>query len=295
LLVLGGCARMPNIGITALKPKTQVELETYLLAQQADLDQFRLRGPFEVTTREDIAIPLSPRDSVSADLYLSASTGKAPLVILMHGHDNSKDDHAYQALHLASWGMHSLTVQLPNHGPWITNGKTLARIVALVRSRPEILDSRIDIDEVILAGHSFGAASVAVALAEGSGAAGGILLDPAFVGRGLPSYLVKIAKPVMVLGADETVTVARNRSIFYRNIRSRVAEISIRHATHEDGQFPIEGLAIGSDATEEHQLTFVSALTAAALSLAATGGIDYAWSSFSDAVKTGKFVNAKKK
>ena len=34
--------------------------------------------------------------------------------------------------------------------------------------------------------------------------------------------------------------------------------------------------------TEEAQITFVSALTAAAFSLSATGGLDYAWASFED-------------
>jgi hypothetical protein len=54
---------------------------------------------------------------------------KAPLVIVLHGYDNAKEDHAFQAMHLASWGMHSLALNLPKRGPWIANGRTLAALV----------------------------------------------------------------------------------------------------------------------------------------------------------------------
>jgi hypothetical protein len=36
------------------------------------------------------------------------------------------------------------------------------------------------------------------------------------------------------------------------------------------------------------------AMTAAAFSLSATGKFDYAWASFADVLKNGKFFNAKK-
>jgi hypothetical protein len=68
---------------------------------------------------------------------------------------------------------------------------------------------------------------------------------------------------------------------------------------HEDAQYPAEHtLRMFHDrpmATEEAQISFVSALTAAAFSLAATGGIDYAWSSFDDSVRSGLFFNARRK
>ena len=203
---------------------------------------------------------------------------KRPLVIFLHGYGNTKEAHTFQAMHLASWGMHSLAVQLPNTGPWIRNGRTLAKIVSFIYRWPEIIDSRIDVNKIILVGHSFGGAAVAVALADGAPAAGGILLDPAVVGSDFPKYLRQIDKPVMLLGADEFVSLTRNRDYFYRFIRSGFSEISIKDAAHEDAQYPADvGLA-----TEELQVTFVSALTAAALSLSANGNFDYAWTSFSD-------------
>ena len=294
LTLIGGCARMPSTGVTALKPATFSELEGYLLAHQADVDQFRVRGPFMVTTHNDYELRLSASERIAADLYLAAPADKAPLVILLHGHGNSKADHAYQAMHLATWGMHSLALQLPNNGPWIRNGRTLARIVDLIQRRPEMLDSRIDAKKIILVGHSFGGASVAVALAVGAAAAGGILLDPATADKGLPGFSRKVDKPVLVLGADEEVSSARGRGSFYRYIRNGIAEISIRGAAHEDAQFALE-TGTESAATEEQQITFVSALTAAAFSLAATGRFDYAWASFGDTTKNERFINPRKK
>jgi pimeloyl-ACP methyl ester carboxylesterase len=293
LALAAGCARMPT-GVTQLKAASPSELRKVLLTSKADVDQFRLRGPFEVVTHKDRGLNLSATERIEADWYLAAPAERAPLVILLHGHDNSKEDHAYQALHLATWGVHSVTVQLPNQGPWVDNGRTLARIVAFIRRRPEGIDSRIDVNRIILAGHSFGGAAAAVALAEGAPAAGGILLDPAGLGRDLPKFLRRVSKPVMLLGADEEFSPVRDRADFFFFIPKGVAEISITGASHEDAEFPLEP---GPDATatEELQITFVSALTAAALSLAWTGNFDYAWKSFAEGINSGKFANAMKK
>ena len=294
-----GCARLPATGVTSLKPATLSELREYVLDHKVDVDQFRLRGPFEVATHKDIELRLSATERVDADLYLPAPAEKAPLVILLHGHDNSKEDHAYQALHLATWGMHSLAVQLPKIGPWVGNGRALARIVALIHRRPDIIDSRIDVNKIVLVGHSFGGAAVAIALAVGAPATGGILLDPAGTGKDLPKFLRQIDKPVMLLGADERVSPVRDRSDFYHYIRSGIAEVSISDATHEDAQFPLEPAprepGTDSSATEKLQITFVSALTSAAFSLGHTGSFDYAWTSFGDAVAKGRFFDALKK
>jgi len=291
LTLVSGCARLPDTGVTSLKPATLSELQGYLLSHKADLDQFRLRGPFAVDTREDYEIRLSTTELVNTDLFLSAHAEKAPLVIFLHGHDNSKDDHAYQAMHVASWGMHGMALQLPNNGPWVNNGKTLAKLVHFIHRWPEIIDGRIDVNRIVLVGHSFGGAAVAIALSEGAPAAGGILLDPAAVGRDLPKFLGRVKTPVMLLGADEQLSSARNRGYFYRFIRGGIGEVSIKGATHEDAQYP----SYFSLATEEMQITFVSALTSAAFSLSSTGKFDYAWTSFGDVIQNGKFINAKKK
>ena len=295
-----GCARrFPVTEVTTIKVPNPAELQRYLLSRKADVAQFRLRGPFTVTERRDLEIPLASDLRLTADLYLCAVARKAPLVILLHGLDNSKRDHAFQAMHLASWGMHSLALDLPKRGPWIGNGRTVAKLVDAIYRTPELVDDRIDANKMILVGHSFGATAVAAALGEGAPALGGVILDPAGIGRELPLLLRRITVPVMVIGADEDIWPTRNRGQFFRFIPAGVGEISIRDTLHEDAQYPnqhtLRGFEDEPDDTEEAQIAFVSALTASAFGLAATGGIDYGWNSFEQAIKNGTFFNARRK
>ena len=292
LTLFGGCARMPSTGLTTLRPANMAELQDYLRTHKADVDLFRLRGPFAVDMRKDYELHLSGAEVIKADLFLSSPAEKAPLVILLHGLDNSKENHGYQGKHLATWGIHCLVLELPNHGPWDTNGKTVARIATLIYRQPELIDSRIDPGKIILAGHSYGGAAMAIALAEGAPVAGGILLDPAGTDRNLPNYLRRVNKPVVMVGADEHVSRVRDRGYFYQFIRSGIVEVSIRDAAHEDATYPLE---LDSSTTEALQITFVSALTSASFSLAYTGKLDYAWTSFRDGIENGKLVRAKKK
>ena len=295
-----GCARrFPATEVTPIRAATPADLQRYLLARKPDVARFRLRGPFAVIQRRDLEIPLDSDLTVEADLYLCAATRKAPLVIVLHGYDNSKEDHAFQAMHLASWGMHGLVLDLPNRGPWIAHGSTLARLVDAIHRMPKLVDGRIDADKIILAGHSFGATAVAAALGGGARALGGVLLDPAGIGRQLRQLLKRITVPVMVIGADEDIWPTRNRGQFYRFIPSAIGEISIRDTVHADAQYPDErtlrAFQDEPDDTEEAQIAFVSALTASAFGLAATGSIDYAWNSFEDALKSGMFFNGRRK
>ena len=299
LTIFSGCTRLPRTGVTPLQPASLSELRGYLLNRKADLELFRLRGPFAVDTRKDFFVHLSAAERIEADLYLSAPSEKTALVVFLHGLGNSKEDHAYQAMHVASWGMHSLVLQLPNQGPWTVNGRILGRITELIQRQPDLIDRRIDVSRIIFVGYSYGASAVAVAMAEGAPTAGRIMLDPAGIGKNLPNFLAKIEKPVMLLGADEQLAQTRDRDYFYTFVRSGIAEVSIKGASHEDAQypaeFPVQLFASESSDTEEFKITFVSALTSAALSLSFTGNFDYAWASFGDAIKNGKLFNPKRK
>lgn len=281
------------------RPNTFSELQKQLSAQDAGINRFRQRGPFEVSMTRDRAIVLSIKERILADMYLASPAEKAPLVIFLHGHDCSKEAHSRQAMHVASWGMHAMSVQLSKTGPWDVNGRTLARIVNLIHRSPGIIDSRIDVSRIILVGHSFGGHAVAVAMVQGAPVAGGILLDPAYFGRASPEFLYKIKKPVMVLGADEILHPVRRREYFYDYIQSDIVEVSIKDATHEDAQYPsetsLQNAGVDTETTEALQITFVSGITATAFSLSATRGLDYAWSSLREMIDSGKMFNAKKK
>ena len=299
LALASGCTRAPPTGETTLKPKSVAEVQEYLTTRKVDFDEFRLRGPFAVVTKENHELRLSAKVSVKADVYLSEPKEKAPLVIFLHGYGASKEAHSFQAMHLASWGVHSISVQLPNKGPWVPNGRTLARIVSLMHASPELIDSRIDGNKIILVGHSFGGAAVSVALAEGARAIGGILLDPALMDKAFPTLLQRIKQPVLVLGADEEIASARNRDYFFYYVRSNIMELSVRDASHEDAQWPsdyaLQNRGYDPSTTEEVQITFASAITTAIMSLSATGAFDRAWASFSPGFASGKFFDAKKK
>ncbi|MGB7951213.1 MAG: alpha/beta hydrolase [Candidatus Binatia bacterium] len=295
-----GCTpQFPRTKVTPIKAANPAELQHYLLSRKPDVAQFRFRGPFAIVERRDLEIPLDSDLTVKADLYLCAAARKAPLVIVLHGNNNSKEDHAFQAMHLASWGMHGMALDLPKRGPWIANGRTLAKLADAIHRAPQLVDPHIDADKIILVGHSFGATAVATALGEGAPALGGVLLDPTAIGRGLSQLLKRITVPVMVIGADEEVRPARNRGQFYRFIPRAVGEISIRDTVHEDAQYPnqqtLRTFEDDPEDTEEAQIVFMSALTASAFSLAATGNIDYAWNSFENAFKNGIFFNARRK
>lgn len=263
-----------------------------LLDAAPNVDQFRKRGPFQAIQKRDVTVTLRSKEKVRADLYIAATPERAPLVILVHGYDNSKADHAYQGMHLATWGMHALVVQVRSRGPWVGNGTLLSRLVQHVRNNPASIDRGIDPARIVLAGHSFGATSVVVALASGAPTSGAVLLDPADAIRGLPTYLRKVRAPVAIVGADERLGSTRNRRVFYANIGKGVSETSIADAQHEDAQFTLD---TDLNAVDQAKLEFVGALTAASFSIGYTGKLDYAWSSFRDAARKGTMFGLNRK
>ena len=90
--LIAGCARVPDLGVTALKQPNFAALEKYVVGHNTDLEQFRLRGPFTVTTDLGRTIEVSDRENVTGDLFLAAPAGKAPLVIFMHGYASTKEE-----------------------------------------------------------------------------------------------------------------------------------------------------------------------------------------------------------
>lgn len=299
LLLATSCTQLPSTGVTTIqfvddkrpdrKELRSESVQAQVVERGISVDQFRLRGPFEARIREGGTIQLSAKERIPADFYISAEGTRAPLVILLHGYNNGKADHAYQGLHLATWGINCIVVQVASRGSWITHGRTLARIVDHIRKRPkEFYD--IDTSRIVLVGHSFGGSSVVYALGQGAAASGAVLLDPASYGRNLITSLERVKTPVMVLSADDEVFPARGRDLFYAHLRGNTGEVSIRNAGHEDAQFKLS-----DDGSHEEQLAFISALTAAVISITSTGSFDYAWQSYGPAIDSGRFFAARKK
>ena len=299
LALASGCTAPAARTDAPIHARTVAELRQQLLSREPDVEVFRTRGPFEVLVHNDRTLHLSSTERVPVDLFLTSPPDNAPLVLLLHGYDSSKRAHSKQAEHLASWGMHAMTVQLSRRGPWARNGRMLARIARSIRDAPRSIDNRIDVERIILVGHSFGAYSVAVALAEGAPVAGAILLDPAATGREPLSYLRRVTKPVLIIGADDEVQSARNREEFFELVPREVAEVSIRDAGHEDAQYPSEFALQNSGhdphTSEDMQIAFASALTAGVISLTVSSELEYAWKSFGRALQDGRFFDGKRK
>ena len=313
----GAMSQSVGEGTTPLKPASFSELQDYLLHHKPDVAQFRPRGPFGVEVHSNYEIPVStersdsdlafsgfpdmtPRipsaqklatDHIDTDLFLSEHAEKAPLVIFMHGYGGSTVNHFEQAMHVASWGMHSLTLRLLNDSEWGTNGRTVARLVRFLSHPPGIMNGRIDPNKIVLVGYSFGGISVSLALALRAPVTGAILLDPAAIRSAIANWLPLIKAPVMVIGADERVAQAANREYYFQSLGGVVAEVSVKGATHEDAQSSGDaGLT-----TKELQTTFISTLTSAAFSLSSTGELDYAWASLEGALNNGRLFRARKK
>jgi pimeloyl-ACP methyl ester carboxylesterase len=297
MVLVGSCAQMPSTDVTPIvfkpDPVTKVleseTVRTQVVERNLGVDQFRRRGPFEVSVRSGQFIRLSAKERIPADFYISALGNNAPLVILLHGYNTGKADHAYQGMHLATWGINSIVLQLPNRGSWVTHGRTLARVADYIRKRPAQFPD-IDTRNILLVGHSFGASAVSFAMGQGAPVIGGVLLDPASFGKGLPTALGRIGRPVMIILADDAVFPARGREIFLNNLRGNAGELSIRGAGHEDAQF-----SLSDDADNQERLAFLSALTTAAISISSTGQLDYAWQSYEPAIAAGRLFDARKK
>jgi pimeloyl-ACP methyl ester carboxylesterase len=298
LILLGACAQAPpSLDLSSLSTDSPIELQEQVVTREPTFEVFASRGPFAVKVHENRELSLTAKERIPYDVFLADAKEEAPLVIFVHGHESSKGAHYGQAAHVASWGMHAIAVQLPAKGPWDVNGRTLARITSLIARSPQSVDGRIDVKRIILVGHSFGASAVGVALAQSAPAAGAILLDPAAIGKDVPDIFRRIDRPILVLGADDETDAPRGREYFFDFVFRNVAELSIRDADHDDAQGPARTAipANDSNAAEDPQITFLSALTAAAISLSATGSFDYAWKSFARAFETGKFFNERKK
>ncbi len=268
--------------------------------KSVSVNAFKKTGPFDVSLQEDYSIAISPSEiPVVADIYTPEHDSRAPLIIFVHGSVASKKAHKIQAVHLASWGFYSMVVSLPSEDRWMKNGATIDALTRLIKKWPYIVNSHIDDRKIYLVGHSFGGSAVTIATGRGAPVDGLILLDPAVVNNNVQSYMRKVSVPVMLLGADKDVFKSRRRKMFFDNIDEKIAEISVKGATHNDAQYPsmFGAYMFGFDpfTSESLQKEFLQAITITAFSFTTTNSLDYAWEMFKGKVDEGVFINARRK
>ena len=275
--------------------KTHKDLKSVVFQNKHNPDVFLNKGPFTFKVYEDFSMSLDPLKSIETDLYLSANP-RAGLVIFIHGNTYNRKAHKKQAEHLASWGLNGLVVDLPNRNHWIENGKSVARLVRLIKSFPGIVKMQKSHSKIYLVGHSFGGSAAVLAAGTNVNISGAVLLDPAVV-HDKVEHSMKLTKvPVIILGADKKIFKSRRRPKFFRNLSGPVTEVSVVGATHTDAQLPsIHQVKWGIDFVthEKQQKIFLSNLVSSLLSLHLTGGIELAWKHFKSYQKLGLLKNIK--
>ena len=280
--------------------RTFSELKTLLGVGGPDIKTFIADGPFAYKIKRDFSIRITDDNVINADLYLSDHDDKAPLAIIQHGNSSGKVYHENQARQLASWGIHALVLDQPNQKRWMKNADLLYRLARLLAVWPDMIGRNFDPNAIIGIGHSFGGSAVSIAAGKGAPFEGIILLDPAVINDEALHYLDKIKVPVILLGADEEVFRARQRTAFFHHIKKNIAEISVKDATHNDAQYPGQFmvgdvLGITHSTSGSRQRLFSAAILASVISLNLNGDYEYAWSAFKPLVAQGLMIHPQKK
>lgn len=288
---------------TLIFPTAKSPIEDFykdILTMRPDLENLAEFGPFKVNEAKDFSIRISAKEELKADLFFSEHDDKAPLVIIQHGNLGSKEYHREQALRLASWGAHVLTLKQVNEKQWARNGDNLAKLVILLQRWPDLLDSKFNPQKIILAGHSFGGSAIGIAAGTGINIRGLIFLDPAVYNANVALFLSRIKTPAFILAADRRIFTSRNRATFYNRIQRNVAEISIKDSTHNDAQFPnqfswLQSLGLDHSPEESRQNLFAAAMVSLVMSYTVSGSWTSAWPILKASTDKGKLFEPKRK
>ena len=115
---------------------------------------------FEVSTHtETLSIPGGAED-VLIVIYMPEGEGPFPLITFTHGFQLAPADYVSYGEHLASWGYIALLPQLPGGllgGPTHVDLKHyLGALLDWAEEDESVLQSKVDLDRIALAGHSMG-------------------------------------------------------------------------------------------------------------------------------------------
>lgn len=254
-------------------------IHSRVVAIEPDLKKFKGKGPFLVSERRSIELPIDFKNTVVIDHFYSETSDQVPIVFITHGNYSGRGAHNAQARYLASWGFHVVVSDFPNRSQWLDNGSRLKGLADLIYRRPKILGPNADPSRMILVGHSFGGSASVLAASDGAPVIGLVLLDPAVVHRRVIKLMRDINLPVILLGADRSIFTSRGRDSFWKNMGGDILEISVPNSTHDDAQGPsmFARSALGVDpfTSPDNQKIFRSMLAVSVLGLAASGTVDF--------------------
>ena len=299
IYLLAGCTTTKTFIFPSAKTPV-ADFYRNILSMRPDLENLAEIGPFKVQEVRDFTIRINTKEELYSDVFFAQHNDKAPLVIIQHGNLGSKEYHREQAIRLASWGSHVLTLKQVNERKWAHNGYNLAKLVILLQRWPDLLDSKFDPEKIILAGHSFGGSAIGIAAGTGISVRGLIFLDPAVYNTQVGTFLSKIRAPSFILAADRRVFSSRHRATFFGRIPRNVAEISIKGATHNDAQYPNQfswSQTFGIDHRPDmsKQNLFAAAMVSLVMSYTISNSWDQAWPILKADMDKGNLFEPKKK
>jgi dienelactone hydrolase len=267
-----------------------------ILLLAPDIKRFQEVGPFEVTDQFDRDVTVDLNRTIVVDHFAAKTKDPLPLVIICHGNFSGKNAHRDQARQLASWGFHVVTMEVPNRDQWLQNGEILTRFTEMMHRLPLMLGSNVDSNRIIVVGHSFGGSAAVVAIGRGAPVIGAVLLDPAVVHPKVVTAMKRIELPLVLLGSDRQVFLARGRSQFSKNMAGEMLEVSVPQSTHDDAQGPsmFSRSVLGVDpyTSNDRQKLFGSLLTVAVIGMSTSGTLDFARQIFFREAKNGTLKTA---
>jgi len=281
------------------KPIDFAQQRAAVLSGKYSLDSMTNHGPFNYRVETNYEIRLNASSTIMSDVAYAESHGKSPLVVLVHGNNSHKENHRRQIEHLASWGFHAMAIQLPNRHQWLENAALVQELISLLYVWPQLFASQIDVNQIILAGHSFGASAVSIAAARGAPVRALILLDPAVYHRDVVGELAHVNVPTMIIGADETVFRSKRRNLFFQRIPETVVEVSINKSTHNDAQWPSTNARrfLGFDpfTSRSRQEAFAAVMTLSAIGVTTQQQFDHAWQQLTPWRRSGSLTRLQRK
>ncbi|MFM7203948.1 MAG: alpha/beta hydrolase family protein [Myxococcota bacterium] len=202
-------------------------------------------GPYTVKSVE----LLEDRDGVMTnfDLYMPATAGRYPAVVLGHGFSQHKAYQADNAMHLASWGFVVLVPTFSSYSDHEANGAEMLDLLDWLISSANPYRSLVDETRLGLAGHSAGGLATTVAAgldAQTSNMVSAVMgLDPVDASNLGLTYAKTIAAPLFyIVGISYKCNSNGNSQTMYSAVPTNTDKMYLRIPTSVHCDFNTQGL-----------------------------------------------------